>query len=43
MNEEDVKNEGTVARGVPRGLVEGHPAVHSGAAMRAILDHFQQA
>jgi len=28
---------------VPRGIVEGHPAAHSGAAMRAILDHFQQA
>jgi len=28
---------------VPRGDVEGHPAAHSGAAVRAILDHLQQA
>jgi len=25
---------------VLRGIVEGHPAAHSGAAVRAILDHF---
>ena len=28
---------------VPRGFVDGQPATHSGAAVRAILDHFQQA
>ena len=30
--------------GLPRGIVEGHPATHSGAVMRAILDrdHFQR-
>jgi len=28
---------------VPRGIVDGQPAAHSGAAVRAILDHFQQA
>jgi len=27
---------------MPRGIVEGHPAIHSGAAMRAILDYFQR-
>jgi len=28
---------------MPRDIVEEHPAALSGAAMRAILDHFQQA
>jgi len=28
---------------MPRGIDSGHPAVHSGAVMWAILDHFQEA